>query len=176
MNANEMRMIFCVLMIVCYCTKMFWIYSFPSGAELVFVSFGRSWDHHDNLSVQPEYNVSSRCSTSARLISIAPYSGRKETSVYATDLHTGATIRCKVFIDKISRIQIFHHAVKIDLDELVTLRIRGFDIEGNLRGICNILLVIVNQNLCRSKLASNAIVRYLTSRGQILFYLSVSYG
>lgn len=90
----------------------------------------RSWDHHDILSVQPEYNVSSRCSTSARLISIAPYNGRKETAVYANDLHTGITIRCKVFIDEISRIQIFHHAIKIDLDELATLRIRAFDDEG----------------------------------------------
>ncbi|XP_072999237.1 nuclear pore complex protein GP210 [Typha latifolia] len=93
--------------------------------------FSWSWDHHDILYVQPEYNVSSQCSTSARLISIAPYIGRKETSVYATDLHSGTTIRCKVFIDKISRIQIFHHSVKIDLDELATLRIRAFDEEEN---------------------------------------------
>ncbi|KAG1358954.1 hypothetical protein COCNU_08G004000 [Cocos nucifera] len=93
--------------------------------------FSWSWDHHDILSVQPEYNVSSRCSTSAQLISIAPYNGRKETAVYATDLHSGITIRCKVFIDEISRIQIFHHAIKIDLDELATLRIRAFDDEEN---------------------------------------------
>ncbi|RRT78836.1 hypothetical protein GW17_00036255 [Ensete ventricosum] len=89
-----------------------------------------SWDHHDVLRVQPEYNVSSRCSTSARLISISRYSGRKETVVYATDLHSDITIRCKVIVDAISRIQIFHHAVKIDLDELSTLRIRAFDSEG----------------------------------------------
>ncbi|XP_008807451.2 LOW QUALITY PROTEIN: nuclear pore complex protein GP210 [Phoenix dactylifera] len=93
--------------------------------------FSWSWDHHDILSVQPEYNVSSRCSTSARLISIAPYNGRKETAVYATDLHNGITIRCKVFIDKISRIKIFHHAIKINLDELAPLRIRAFDDEEN---------------------------------------------
>ncbi|XP_065001003.1 nuclear pore complex protein GP210-like isoform X1 [Musa acuminata AAA Group] len=93
--------------------------------------FAWSWDHHDVLRVQPEYNVSSRCSTSARLISISRYSGRKETAVYATDLHSDITIRCKVIIDTISRIQIFHHAVKIDLDELSTLRIRAFDSEEN---------------------------------------------
>ncbi|WOL18742.1 nuclear pore complex protein [Canna indica] len=93
--------------------------------------FSWSWDHHDVLRVQPEYNISSRCSTSARLISISRYNGRKETAVYATDLHTGVTIRCKVIIDMISRIQIFHHAVKIDLDELATLHIRAFDSEEN---------------------------------------------
>ncbi|ONK57184.1 uncharacterized protein A4U43_C10F17460 [Asparagus officinalis] len=64
-------------------------------------------------------------------MSIAPYAGRKETAVYAKDGRTGITIRCKVFIDRVSRIQIFHHAVKIDLDELATLRIRAFDDEEN---------------------------------------------
>ncbi|KAJ1693956.1 hypothetical protein LUZ63_010654 [Rhynchospora breviuscula] len=93
--------------------------------------FRWSWDHHDILSVQPEYNATSRCSTSARLVSVAPYVGRKETSVYATDLISGTTIRCKVVVDNISRIQIFHHAVKIDLDELAVLQIRGFDEEDN---------------------------------------------
>jgi len=91
----------------------------------------RSWDHHDLISVKPEYNDSSRCSTSARLASIAPYSGRRETSVYATDIISGITIHCKVFVDKISRISIFHHAVKIDLDEIATLRVHAFDDEGN---------------------------------------------
>lgn len=93
--------------------------------------FSWSWDHHDLLLVQPEYNGSSQCSTSARLISIAPYSDRKETAVYATDHRTGAMVRCKVIIDKISRIKIFHHAVKINLDELATLHITGFDDEDN---------------------------------------------
>lgn len=93
--------------------------------------FSWSWDHHDILSLKPEFNGSSRCSTSARLSSIAPYARRKETAVYATDVLSGITIRCKVFIDRISRIQIFHHAVKIDLDELATLRIRAFDDEEN---------------------------------------------
>ncbi|PKA56686.1 hypothetical protein AXF42_Ash012816 [Apostasia shenzhenica] len=93
--------------------------------------FSWSWDHHDLLSVQPEYNDSNRCSTSARLISIAPYNNRQETAVYATDLLTGTIIRCKVLIDKISRLKIFHHAVKIDLDELATLHIRAFDNEEN---------------------------------------------
>lgn len=91
----------------------------------------RSWDHHDIISVKPEYNDSSRCSTSARLASIAPYSARKETSVYATDIISGITIHCKVFVDKISRIRIFHHAVKIDLDEIATLRVHAFDDEGS---------------------------------------------
>ncbi|KAK9271612.1 hypothetical protein L1049_001975 [Liquidambar formosana] len=36
--------------------------------------FKWSWDHHDILSVLPEYNSSSRCSTSARVRSIASYS------------------------------------------------------------------------------------------------------
>lgn len=91
----------------------------------------RSWDHHDILSVQPEYNVTGRCSTSARLISIAPYSGRKETAVYATDLQTGIVIRCEVFIDRISKIRIFHHSLKLDLDGLAPLQIRAFDDEGS---------------------------------------------
>jgi nuclear pore complex protein Nup210 len=85
----------------------------------------RSWDHHDLISVKPEYN------DSARLASISPYNGRMETSVYATDIISGITIHCKVFVDKISRIRIFHHAVKIDLDEIATLRVHAFDDEGN---------------------------------------------
>ncbi|KAE8021482.1 hypothetical protein FH972_007367 [Carpinus fangiana] len=93
--------------------------------------FKWSWDHHDILSVQPEYNSSSHCSTSARLRSIAPYSGRKETAVYAADVHTGTVIRCKVFIDNFSRIQIFHNSIKLDLDGLATLRVRAFDSEEN---------------------------------------------
>ncbi|XP_027187547.1 nuclear pore complex protein GP210 isoform X1 [Cicer arietinum] len=93
--------------------------------------FKWSWDHHDVLSVLPEYNSSNKCSTSARLRSIAPYSGRKETAVYATDVKTGIVIRCKVFIDNISRIQIFHNSIKLDLDGLATLRVRAFDIEEN---------------------------------------------
>ncbi|PON34582.1 hypothetical protein TorRG33x02_353020 [Trema orientale] len=93
--------------------------------------FKWSWDHHDILSVIPEYNSSDHCSTSARLRSIAPYSGRKETAVYAADVRTGTVIRCKVFIDKFSRIQIFHNSVKLDLDGLATLRVRAFDSEEN---------------------------------------------
>ncbi|KAA8548147.1 hypothetical protein F0562_004591 [Nyssa sinensis] len=93
--------------------------------------FKWSWDHHDILSVLPEYNSSSHCSTSARLRSIAPYSGRKETAVYATDVRTGMVIRCKVYIDNFSRIQIFHNSIKLDLDGLSTLRVRAFDNEEN---------------------------------------------
>ncbi|KAK4710846.1 hypothetical protein R3W88_005359 [Solanum pinnatisectum] len=93
--------------------------------------FKWTWDHHDILAVLPEYNVSNQCSTSARLKSTAPYSGRKETAVYATDVHTGAVIRCKVYIDIFSRIQIFHSSIKLDLDGLATLRVRAFDTEEN---------------------------------------------
>ncbi|XP_017229094.1 nuclear pore complex protein GP210 [Daucus carota subsp. sativus] len=93
--------------------------------------FKWSWDHHDILSVLPEYNSSNHCSTSAHLKSIAPYSGRKETAVYATDVDTGRVIRCKVYIDNVSRIQIFHSSVKLDLDGLATLRVRAFDSEEN---------------------------------------------
>ncbi|XAR65772.1 hypothetical protein NMG60_11010012 [Bertholletia excelsa] len=93
--------------------------------------FKWAWDHHDILSVLPEYNVSNHCSTSARLRSIAPYSGRKETAVYATDMHTGMVIRCKVYIGNFSRIQIFHNSIKLDLDGLATLRVGAFDNEEN---------------------------------------------
>ncbi|CAN1272932.1 Nuclear pore complex protein GP210 [Linum perenne] len=93
--------------------------------------FKWSWDHHDILSVLPEYNTSSYCSTSAMLRSIAPFNGRKETAVYATDTQSGVVIRCKVFIDKISRIQIFHSSIKLDLDGLATLRVHAFDGEDN---------------------------------------------
>ncbi|XP_022740408.1 nuclear pore complex protein GP210 isoform X2 [Durio zibethinus] len=91
--------------------------------------FKWSWDHHEILSVLPEYNVTNHCSTSARLRSIAPYSGRKETAVYASDVYTGNVIRCKVFIDNFDRIQIFHNSIKLDLDGLATLRVRAFDSE-----------------------------------------------
>ncbi|CAL5410420.1 unnamed protein product [Camellia sinensis] len=84
-----------------------------------------SWDHHDILSVLPEFNSSGHCSTSARLRSIAPYSSRKETAVYATDVHTGMVIRCKVYIDNFSRIQIFHNSIKLDLDGLATLHVQN---------------------------------------------------
>lgn len=97
---------------------------------LNIASFYRTWDHHDILSVLPEYNTSNRCSISARIRSIAPYNGRKETAIYATDIHTGIVIRCKVFIDIFSRIQIFHNSIKLDLDGLATLRVRAFDSEG----------------------------------------------
>nr|KJB33844.1 hypothetical protein B456_006G033800 [Gossypium raimondii] len=93
--------------------------------------FKWSWDHHEILSVLPEYNVTNHCSTSARLRSIAPYSGRKETAVYARDVHSGTVIRCKVFIDNFDRIQIFHNSIKLDLDGLATLRVRAFDTEDN---------------------------------------------
>ncbi|CAL5410410.1 unnamed protein product [Camellia sinensis] len=93
--------------------------------------FKWSWDHHDILSVLPEFNSSGHCSTSARLRSISPYSSRKETAVYATDVHTGMVIRCKVYIDNFSRIQIFHNSIKLDLDGLATLHVRAFDDEDN---------------------------------------------
>ncbi|XVF14043.1 hypothetical protein REPUB_Repub09cG0022600 [Reevesia pubescens] len=93
--------------------------------------FKWSWDHHEILSVLPEYNVTNHCSTSARLRSIALYSGRKETAVYARDVYTGIVIRCKVFIDNFDRIQIFHNSIKLDLDGLATLRVRAFDSEDN---------------------------------------------
>jgi len=115
----------------CYPLLLSWLWCF-----LWYIL--RSWDHHDILSVEPEYNSTSKCSTSARLRSISPYSGRKETAVYAADLKTGIVIRCKVFIDNISRIQIFHNSIKLDLEGLATLRVRAFDNEG----ICEILLVL----------------------------------
>ncbi|MQM21249.1 hypothetical protein Taro_054286 [Colocasia esculenta] len=93
--------------------------------------FSWTWDHHDILHVEPEFNGTGRCSTSARIVSIAPYSGRKETAVYAADLGSGTVIRCEVFIDNISRIQIFHHSVKLDLDGFATLKVRAFDSEEN---------------------------------------------
>ena len=98
-----------------------------------FLVFDRSWDNHDILSVVPEYNESSHCSTSARLTSIAPYAGRKETAIYASDVLTGMVVRCKVYIDMFTRIQIFHSSVKLDLDGLATLRVRAFDSEGNFK-------------------------------------------
>ncbi|KAL7232636.1 hypothetical protein ACSBR2_010617 [Camellia fascicularis] len=55
----------------------------------------------------------------------------KETAVYATDVLTGMVIRCKVYIDNFSRIQIFHNSIKLDLDGLATLHVRAFDDEEN---------------------------------------------
>lgn len=94
--------------------------------------FTWTWDHHDILQVDAQYNGTDKnCSTSAVLTSIAPFTGRKTTAVHATDSVTGQILRCEVFIDKISRIQIFHHSLKLDLDGLATLRIRAFDTEDN---------------------------------------------
>ena len=101
------------------------------GWYLVLIFLGRSWDHHDILSVLPEFISSGHCSSCARVRSIASYSGRKETAVYATDVHTGMVIRSKVYIDNFSRIQIFHNSIKLDLDGLATLHVRAFDDEGN---------------------------------------------
>ncbi|KAJ7521110.1 hypothetical protein O6H91_19G038600 [Diphasiastrum complanatum] len=93
--------------------------------------FTWSWDHHDVLSLEAEYNKTSGCSTSAIITSIAPYNGRRATAVHARDQSTGYLLRCEVFVDKLSRIQIFHHSVKLDLDGFATLRVRGFDSEEN---------------------------------------------
>ncbi|CAM6103477.1 unnamed protein product [Calypogeia fissa] len=94
--------------------------------------FTWSWDHHDILSVEPEFNATVKhCSTSAVLTSVAPYSSRRATAVHATDIFTGQILRCEVFIDKISRIRIFHHSLKLDLDGVATLRILAFDSEEN---------------------------------------------
>ncbi|CAK9273031.1 unnamed protein product [Sphagnum jensenii] len=94
--------------------------------------FTWSWDHHDILNVEAEFNsTDTECSTGAVLMSIAPYAGRRTTSVHATDTVTGQILRCEVFVDKISRIQIFHHSLKLDLDGLATLRILAFDAEDN---------------------------------------------
>jgi len=99
----------------------------------------------------PEYNSSNKCSTSTRLRSIAPYGGRKETTVYATDVKTGIVIRCKVFIDNISRIQIFHNSIKLDLDGLATLHVRAFDNEGILQlhilGVLYIILWLLSHSI-----------------------------
>eukprot|EP00268_Persea_americana_P027648 TRINITY_DN2697_c0_g3_i2.p1 TRINITY_DN2697_c0_g3~~TRINITY_DN2697_c0_g3_i2.p1 ORF type:complete len:1086 (+),score=189.17 TRINITY_DN2697_c0_g3_i2:239-3496(+) len=95
--------------------------------------FSWSWGHHDILSVLPEYKGTiSWCSTSARLISIAPYSGQKETAVCAADLLSGTVICCNVFIDKISRIQISRHSDTVGLNGLTTLHVHAFDDKGNL--------------------------------------------
>ncbi|KAF9590251.1 hypothetical protein IFM89_032029 [Coptis chinensis] len=93
--------------------------------------FTWSWDHHDILQLEPEFNSTSLCSTSARLKSIGDFDGRKETAIYASDIKSGVVIRCKVFIDEIKRVQIFHSSVKLDLDGLATLRVRAFDYQEN---------------------------------------------
>lgn len=82
------------------------------------------------MSVLPECNSDSHCCANAILKSIAPYSGRKETAVYATDANNKMVIHCKVYIDNVSRIQIFRDSIKLDVDELATLRVRAFDSEG----------------------------------------------
>ena len=98
---------------------------------LGFLWLSRTWDHHDILNVAAEYNGTNKdCSTSAVLTSVAPFTGRKTTAVHAKDSSTGQILRCEVFIDKIYRIQIFHHSLKLDLDGMATLRIRAFDTEG----------------------------------------------
>ncbi|KAL2939116.1 hypothetical protein RDABS01_022565 [Bienertia sinuspersici] len=128
-----------VFIFVFFNGEFFWVQSF-TGPHIADVNIllppkmthpVESWDHHDILSVVPEYNESNHCSTSARLRSIAPYTGRKETAVFAADVHTGTVIRCKVYIDMFSKIQIFHSSVKLDLDGLATLRVRAFDSEDN---------------------------------------------
>ena len=88
------------------------------------------WDHHDLIHVQPEFGGTESCSENAVITSIASYTGRRATAVYARDTVTGQVIRCEVFIDKVSSIKISHHSLKLDLDGLATLRIHGFDVEG----------------------------------------------
>ncbi|EYU37293.1 hypothetical protein MIMGU_mgv1a019136mg [Erythranthe guttata] len=94
--------------------------------------FTWSWDDHDILVVLPEFNSSSQyCSTSARLKSIAPYSGRKKTTVYATDFHNGTIVRYRVYVDEISRIEIFNNPLKLYFHGFAPLRVRAFDSEDN---------------------------------------------
>ena len=80
----------------------------------------------------PTFDSSNECSTSSQLKSIAPFSGRKETVVYATDADTGRVHRCKVYIDDIARIELFHTSAKLDIDEFATLRVGAFDRQGTL--------------------------------------------
>ncbi|KAH7441877.1 hypothetical protein KP509_03G060200 [Ceratopteris richardii] len=94
--------------------------------------FTWTWDHHDIIHVQPEYNDTKGCSRSAVVTSIAPYEGRRVTAVYAKDKFTGQMIRCEVFVDKLAKIHISHHSLKLDLDGLGTLRVHAFDMEDNM--------------------------------------------
>ena len=73
------------------------------------------------------FDSSGDCSTSAYVTSIAPYTGRRSTSVRATDAITGQVLRCEVFVDRIASVRIFHRSLKLDLDGLATLEVRAFD-------------------------------------------------
>ncbi|WOG84886.1 hypothetical protein DCAR_0104071 [Daucus carota subsp. sativus] len=94
--------------------------------------FNWSCDNPDILSIVPTFDSSNECSTSSQLKSIAPFSGRKETVVYATDADTGRVHRCKVYIDDIARIELFHTSAKLDIDEFATLRVGAFDRQENM--------------------------------------------
>mgnify|MGYP006889377419 CR=1 FL=1 len=75
------------------------------------------WDHHDLIHVQPEFGGTESCSENAVITSIASYTGRRATAVYARDTVTGQVIRCEVFIDKVSSIKISHtHFLACHLD------------------------------------------------------------
>ncbi|KAK6912573.1 hypothetical protein RJ641_022174, partial [Dillenia turbinata] len=61
----------------------------------------------------------------------SPYSGTKEMAIFVADVNTRTVMHCKVFIDKFSRIQIFHNSIKLDLDQLCTLHVCPFEREAN---------------------------------------------
>ena len=115
----------------------------------------RSWDHHDLLEVTPLFDSPGdspgACSTSAYVTSIAPYTGRRSTSVRATDATTGQVLRCEVFVDRIASVRILHRSLKLDLDGLATLEVRAFDEEGE-NGpptAQNIIIIILTTHVIR---------------------------
>eukprot|EP00850_Spirogloea_muscicola_P014604 SM000106S13952 [mRNA] locus=s106:116539:129097:- [translate_table: standard] len=102
------------------------------------MAFPRAWDDHDLISLEPEAsshaapgNHDGPCFSSAMVKSIAPYAGRRTTSVRATDATTGVVLQCQVSLDTPAQLRIFHHSTKIDLGSFASLQALAFDSEDN---------------------------------------------
>ncbi|GJP86474.1 hypothetical protein CLOP_g16499 [Closterium sp. NIES-67] len=91
---------------------------------------GRAWSSHGSSSSSG--GPRGRCSTSAIISSTARYSGApRTTAVIATDVLSGALLRCEVRVDLVQRVAIFHRSLKMGLSSLADLEVLAFNDQGD---------------------------------------------
>ncbi|CAI5934922.1 unnamed protein product [Closterium sp. NIES-65] len=106
------------------------------AAEAAGAAGGQAWGSHGSSSSSSGGSSGGSgarggCSTSALISSIAPYSGApRTTAVIATDLLSGAVLRCEVRVDVVQRVAIFHRSLKMGLSSLADLEVLAFNDHG----------------------------------------------
>ncbi|CAI7843546.1 unnamed protein product, partial [Closterium sp. NIES-54] len=100
------------------------------AAEAAGAAGGQAWGSHGSSGSGS--GARGGCSTSALISSIAPYSGApRTTAVIATDLLSGAVLRCEVRVDVVQRVAIFHRSLKMGLSSLADLEVLAFNDHGD---------------------------------------------